>query len=197
MEDSADLKTFLNEKVEKFNQPSFIETDPIQVPRRFSQKENVEISAFFTATIAWGNRLSIIQNANRLMTHMDNQPYDFVLHASHDEKKQLNNFVHRTFNGSDCIYFIESLKNIYTKYDGLQSVFEKGFRTEHSVKSALIYFYDKFFELPGERTRKHVSNVSKGASAKRLNMYIRTIEVVEKFIVNFLIFSKLKIKYGS
>ena len=173
MKDFADLKNFLDEKVEKFNQLSFIETDPIQVPRKFSQKENIEISAFLTATIAWGNRLSIIQNANRLMSHMDNQPYDFIINASQEEKKQLNNFVHRTFNGSDCIYFIESLRNIYLKYGGLQSVFETGFRTDNSVKSALIHFFERFFELPGERTRKHVSNVKKGASAKRLNMLLR------------------------
>ena len=173
MELITDLKNFLDEKVEKFNRPEFIETDPIQVPHGFSKKENIEISAFLTATIAWGNRRSIINNAYRLMIMMENQPHDFILNASTSEKKQLTRFVHRTFNGSDCIYFVDSLQNIYKKDSGLQAVFETGYKLENSVKSALMHFHHIFFEIPGERSRKHVSNVRTGASAKRLNMFLR------------------------
>lgn len=170
---AMDLKSFLDEKVEKFNQLAFVETDPIQVPRKFTIKEDIEVSGFLTATIAWGNRTAIINNAEKLMFLMGNQPYDFVLNASNAEINQLNKFVHRTFNGGDCIYFIQSLKNIYKNHDGLQFVFEKGFQNENSVKSALVYFYEIFFELQGERTRKHISNVQKGSSGKRLNMFLR------------------------
>jgi len=173
MNNFAEVKEFLDEKVEKFNRYEFVETDPIQVPRNFSQKENIEISGFLTASIAWGNRRSIIQNALKLMQLLDNQPHDFILNASGNEKRQLEKFVHRTFNGSDCIYFIESLKNIYGHHGGLESVFLKGYEEENSVKSALIYFHKVFFELQGERTRKHISDVKKGASAKRLNMFLR------------------------
>ncbi len=168
-----ELKDFLDEKVEKFNQPAFVEADPIQVPRKFILKEDIEISGFLTATIAWGNRTAIIKNAERLISLMGNQPYDFVLNSSNSEILQLKHFVHRTFNGEDCIYFIQSLKNIYQNHDGLQSVFEKGLRNENSVKSALAYLFEIFFELPGERTRKHISNVQKGSSGKRLNMFLR------------------------
>ena len=169
----TDLKSFLDEKVEKFNQFAFIETDPIQVPRGFSQKENIEIAAFLTATIAWGNRQAIIKNAVKLMNLLDNQPLDFIIHSSAKEQNKLENFVHRTFNGVDCIYFIQSLKNIYQNHGGLQTVFETGFQNDKRVKTALTYFHSVFFILPGERTRKHVSNVEKGASAKRLNMFLR------------------------
>ena len=168
-----ELKIFLDEKVNQFNQPAFIETDPIQVPKSFSEKENIEISAFLTATIAWGNRQAIIKNAFRLMSLMENQPYDFILHASENEMEQLRKFVHRTFNGHDSIYFIRSLKNLYKNHGGLQSVFVKGFQQQNTAKSALEYFYNLFFEQEGERTRKHVSNVTKGASGKRLNMFLR------------------------
>ena len=41
------------------------------------------------------------------------------------------------------------------------------------MKSALEHFYSVFFEIKGERTRKHISNVAKGASGKRLNMFLR------------------------
>ena len=169
----TDLKEFLNEKVEKYNQPVFIDTDPIQVPKQFTEKEDIEIAGFLTATIAWGNRTAIIKNATRLMAMLDNQPFEFVLNASEAEINLLKKFVHRTFNGDDCIYFINSLRNIYKNHGGLQAVFEQGFRKENTVRLALENFYNIFFEMEGERTRKHISNVEKGASAKRLNMYLR------------------------
>jgi len=180
-----DLKNFLDEKVEEFNRPKFIESDPIQVPKLFSAKEDIEISGFLTATISWGNRPAIIKNALRLMSMLGNQPHDFILNASNDEINKLERFVHRTFNGDDCIYFIRALRNIYTHYGGLQTAFETGFEQHHSIKSALAYFYTVFFELKGERTRKHISNVQKGASAKRLNMYLRWMSREDKSGVDF------------
>lgn len=60
---NQDLKDFLDAKVIQYNNIKFIESDPIQVPHQFSKKEDIEIAAFLTATIAWGNRKSIIKNA--------------------------------------------------------------------------------------------------------------------------------------
>lgn len=181
----AELKEFLDEKTEKYNRPAFIESDPVQVPRQFSRKENIEIAAFFTATIAWGSRPAIIKNALRLMEWMDNSPYDFIMKTPASGFNVLNPFVHRTFNGGDCIYFARSLKNIYSNHGGLQQVFETGFQKEGSVKSALEYFHSVFFEFAGERTRKHVANVQRGASAKRLNMFLRWMVRRDKGGVDF------------
>ena len=181
----SDLKDFLDEKVEKYNQPHFIQTDPIQVPKQFTGKEDIEIAGFLAATIAWGNRAAIIKNALRLMAMLDNQPHDFVLNASEKELDRLQKFVHRTFNGDDCIYFIRSLRNIYKTHGGLQTVFESGYQKEETVKSALAHFHSVFFEMEGERTRKHISNVTKGASAKRLNMYLRWMCRNDKSGVDF------------
>lgn len=180
-----DLKSFLDEKALKYNQSFFIESDPIQVPKNFSDKENIEIAAFLTATIAWGNRLSIIKNAIKLMALMENQPHEFVLSASKADLKNLEQFVHRTFNGGDCVYFIKSLQNIYQNHGGLQRVFENGYKKDNSVKSALTEFYSVFFEVSGERSRKHVSNVENGASAKRLNMFLRWMVRNDKSNVDF------------
>lgn len=173
MEDLADLKEFLDEKVVKYNQPNFIESDPIQIPKLFSEKRNIEIAGFLTAVIAWGSRPAIIKSAKKLMQLMDFQPYDFTLNASKTELASLKKFVHRTFNGEDCIYFILSLRNIYKNYNGPEEVFKVGFQKSNTVKSSLEYFYGVFFEVRGERTRKHISNVKSGASGKRLNMFLR------------------------
>ena len=74
-----DLKEFLDVKVQQYNNLNFIESDPIQVPHLFHKKEDIEIAGFLTATIAWGNRKSIINNAKHMMSLLDNSPYDFVM----------------------------------------------------------------------------------------------------------------------
>jgi uncharacterized protein (TIGR02757 family) len=167
------LKEFLDEKADLYNRPAFISSDPIQVPKQFSEKENIEIAAFLTAAISWGNRTAIIKNALRLTELLNSNPYEFIVHANDTEINSLKKFIHRTFNGDDAIYFVNSLKNIYQNHGGLQKVFETGYRKGHSVKAALAHFHRVFFENKGERTRKHLANVEKGASAKRLNMFLR------------------------
>ena len=169
----SELKVFLDEKVIQYNNPQFLETDPIQIPHLFSQKEDVEISAFLTATIAWGNRKSIINNAHKLMEMMGQSPYDFVLNHTDKNLDNLSGFVHRTFNGIDLKYFIQSLQNIYIRHNGLEGIFT-AFQTKDSLQPAISKYKEVFFELPHElRTKKHVSDPVKGSAAKRINMFLR------------------------
>jgi len=171
---STEIKEFLDEKVNRYNYSSFIETDPIQVPKLFTTKENLEIAGFLAATLAWGQRPTIIRNALKFVELMHNNPIEFLLNSPEEEWDVFLNFKHRTFNGTDCIYFLKALRNIYLNHGGLEQVFTKGFQKEETIFSALIYFRKVFFELEHEhRTEKHVSDVKKGASAKRLNMYLR------------------------
>src|SRR5690606_20933043 len=121
----AELKQFLDEKVILYNKPDFIDTDPIQIPHLFTQKEDVEIAGFLAATIAWGNRKMIINNAKKMMDLMGNSPYDFVMSHNDTHLDNLEGFVHRTFNGVDFISFIKALRHIYTNYGGLEAVFSK------------------------------------------------------------------------
>ena len=136
----TELKEFLDEKYYQYNVPEFIESDPIQIPHMFSKKENIEISAFLTSTIAWGQRKTIIKNAKFLLNLMDNSPFDFVLNVTEKELKIFENFKHRTFNGEDCMYFIKSLQNIYKNHGGLQNVFYKAYSQNQEIKDSLLYF---------------------------------------------------------
>ena len=108
----SELKDFLDEKVIQYNNPKFIESDPIQIPHQFSKKEDVEIAGFLTATIAWGNRKSIITNASKLMNLLDQAPYEFVTQHQDIDLERFEGFVHRTFNSIDAKQFIKSLKHI-------------------------------------------------------------------------------------
>jgi len=168
-----ELKEFLDVKVDQYNLPFFLESDPIQIPHKFSAKEDIEISAFLTATIAWGNRKSIINNANRMMSLLDNAPFDFVQNHTASDLDQLKDFVHRTYNGSDFSFFIRSLKNIYTNHRGLEHVFANN-ATKDSMQNSISEFKKVFFEIPHpQRTTKHISDPLKGSAAKRINMFLR------------------------
>lgn len=171
--DNESLRIFLEEKVAQYNTLGFINDDPIQIPHQFTSKEDIEIIGFLVATIAWGNRKMIIRNGKKMIDLMGNAPYDFILSHQQKHLDRLDNFAHRTFNGIDFKYFILSLKNIYTKYNGLENIFIKH-QTETSLLPAISKFQQIFFELPHlNRTEKHIANPAKGSVAKRINMFLR------------------------
>ncbi|WP_299116722.1 TIGR02757 family protein [uncultured Winogradskyella sp.] len=168
-----ELKDFLDNKVELYNNPRFIESDPIQVPHQFSKKEDIEIIGFLTATIAWGNRKSIITNAKRMANLLDHSPFEFVMQHQDSDLEQLQSFVHRTFNDYDFIQFITSLRHIYITHNGLEAVFAKYAET-NSLQNSIHKFKQHFFEIEHlERSKKHVSDPLKNSAAKRINMFLR------------------------
>jgi len=169
----TELKEFLDEKVEKYNRIDFIEHDPISIPHNFTNKEDIEISGFLAATIAWGNRTMILRNANRMMDYLDNSPHDFILHHSENDLERISKVIHRTFNAADFIYFIKALKHIYKTQNGLEGIFNQ-YRTKDSLQPAIHQFRNMFFELPhNSRTMKHISDPSSGSAAKKINMFLR------------------------
>jgi uncharacterized protein (TIGR02757 family) len=170
---NPELKSFLDEKVELYNNPNFIESDPIQIPHQFSLKEDIEIAGFLAATIAWGNRKMIIQNSKKMMNLMGDSPYDFVMNHQEYHLEKLEKFVHRTFNGSDFSTFIKGLNHIYTDHNGLESVFSKNIE-ENSMQKSISEFKKIFFEIEHQnRTQKHISDPLNNSAAKRINMFLR------------------------
>ncbi len=177
-----ELYDLLEEKADLYNRLSFIETDPISIPHLFTRKEDIEISGFLTATIAWGQRKTILKNAEALMKRMDLAPFDFIRNASPKETSALKNFKHRTFNGTDLAFFLQALKNIYSSRGGLEKIFS----AKAEMKDAIINFRDAFFSIKHPaRTRKHVSNPEENSSAKRINMFLRWMARKDKRGVDF------------
>ena len=167
-----ELKQFLDQSVLKFNTPGFIPADPVSIPHRYSRKEDNEIAGFLTATIAWGNRKSILASAGRMLALMDHTPYDFLSNASPKDFKPALQFVHRTFNGEDCLFFLTSLRNIYREYGSLEPLF--GTFGEHGAAHGINGFRTLFLKtahLP--RSRKHLADPFAGSAAKRINMFLR------------------------
>jgi len=188
---TSDLKEFLDEKVDLYNRPSFIEHDPISIPHLYTRKGDIEIAGFLAATIAWGNRKMILRNARRMMEIMDNSPYEFIMNSKPSDFERINGFVHRTFNSTDMIYFLKALQNIYRYKGGLETVFSSHL-TEDSLQPAIHEFHKVFFELPHpKRTERHVSDTSKGSAAKKLNMFLRWMVRNDNFGVDFGIWKRI------
>ena len=170
---SDELKLFLDAKVLQYNAPGFIDTDPVQIPHGYSLKEDIEISGSLTATISWGNRASILKSASRMLELLGNSPYDFILNHKDEHLIKMEGFVHRTFNSTDLYTFIEALKFLYQKQEGLEGIFTK-YKTEDSVQPAIHHLKREFFKVPHlKRTQKHLPDPFNGSAAKRVNMFLR------------------------
>jgi len=171
---TADLKSFLDKKYKQFNQPSFIENDPVSIPHRFTKKQDIEIAGLFAALLAWGQRKTIIRKCSELLAIMDNDPYNFIRHHSAKDLKPLSDFKHRTFNGTDALYFIEALRNLYSTEKSLEKHFAVN-ASEETVEAGLVRFHRAFFSLPDHpaRTKKHLPTPERKSSCKRINMYLR------------------------
>lgn len=188
------VKKVLDVKVQLYNQPSFIKGDPISVPHRFTQKQDIEISGLFAAVLAWGNRTSIINSCNKLMLWMDNVPYDFILNHHETDLKKFLSFAHRTFNATDLLYFIHFLQWHYSTHSSLEDAFVPGRTyTAEIVEQALIHFHNYFFSIEHpDRTRKHISTPQRKSACKRINMYLRWMVRKDKQGVDFGIWKKIK-----
>lgn len=168
-----ELKSFLDAKYEQYHSREFIESDPIQIPHLFSKKQDIEISGFLTATIAWGQRVSIIKNATRLMDMMDRSPYEFIMQHEEKDLAQMQHFAHRTFNSDDLFFFIHSLNILYSKNDSLEDLFLPQ-KDDTDLKNGIYNFRSSFFQQEHlKRTEKHVSNPMSNSACKRLNMFLR------------------------
>lgn len=187
----TELKSFLDEKVELYNNPNFIESDPIQIPHLFSLKEDIEIAGFLAATIAWGNRKMIIKNAHRMMDLMGNAPYDFILSHTETDLEKIDSFVHRTFNSVDFTGFIKGLQHIYKNHGGLESIFT-AHQEPDSMQKSITEFKRLFFEIPHQyRSQKHISDPLNNSAAKRINMYLRWMIRQDNKGVDFGIWKKI------
>ncbi len=152
----GELRALLERLCDRYNRPEFIEDDPISVPHAYTDRADREIAGFLAATIAWGNRKSIVR------------------HASDRELAQLDGYAHRTFNGSDLRDFILALRLLEERFGGLGAFFEERYQATGSMPQVLAEFRREFFGCRhAPRCEKHLSSIDKGAACKRLCMFLR------------------------
>ncbi|MDG1063247.1 MAG: TIGR02757 family protein [Flavobacteriaceae bacterium] len=168
-----ELKSFLDTKFHQYYNRGFTQSDPLQIPHRFTQKEDIEIAALLTATISWGQRPTIIKNALKMMSLMDDAPYDFIVNHKPSDLSAFDGFVHRTFNSDDLIFFVKGLRHIYKAHHGLESVFAQH-KHDPFLHDAIFTFRECMCSVPHQkRSEKHLSNPLNNSAAKRLHMFLR------------------------
>lgn len=182
------LKRLLDEKLDTYEQPEFIDDDPISIPHKFDSLQDIEIMGFFAAILAWGQRKTIINKCNELIELFDGAPYQFITQHQEQDLKRLLGFKHRTFNPTDLLYFIAFFKNYYSQHSSLEQAFSRHLPAGSAhVGPALEGFRNDFFSLPDapHRTGKHVASPVKGSTCKRINMYLRWMVRSDRFGVDF------------
>ncbi|MHA6248063.1 TIGR02757 family protein [Pontibacter sp. CAU 1760] len=169
------IKALLDDRVEKYNQPDFIPNDPVSIPHRFTKKQDIEISGFLAAILAWGQRKTIINNCLKLMDLMDNAPHDFILNHQDQDLPRFLGFKHRTFNDTDLLYLLHFFQQYYQQHDSLETAFVGENNQLSSQKERLMHFHNLAFSLEDapQRTRKHIATPARKSACKRLNMYLR------------------------
>lgn len=192
-----ELKIFLDEKADQYNHPDFIGNDPIQIPHRFTLKQDIEIAGFLAATISWGNRKAIIKSAEKMLDIMGNTPHDFVLnHSEKDLRSIEGKSIHRTFNGEDFVYFMKQFNRIYRENQSLESLFRLH-ESETSFLHSVERFRNNFLGAEKHRSHKHVSSPYKNSSTKRIIMFLRWMVRKDKRGVDFGIWENTGQQYLS
>lgn len=167
------LKGLLDAKAEEFNTKEFICKDPVQFPRRFTRKEDIEVSAFLTATITWGKRNSILKSAENMHREMGDSPYTYIMDGGYKSLGFQN--IHRTFFGHDMAYLCKGLHAIYRQYGGLEALFSSVAAGEGRLWEGIGLFRKHIIEANncgGHRSLKHISNPDSSA-CKRLHLALR------------------------
>jgi len=190
-----ELKSFLDKKVNEYNQPGFIKDDPIVIPHSYSKKEDIEITGFWASMLAWGQRKTIINKCKELFGMMDNAPHQFITEHSDADLKPFLNFKHRTFNDIDTLYFIDALSRIYREFQSLEEAFKIGLNeNDEHIGNGLIGFHEYFFDSENapHRTRKHIATPERKSACKRLNMFLRWMVRKDENGVDFGIWNDIK-----
>ncbi len=163
-------KKELDTLVKEYETKDFIKDDPIQIPHRFENEEDITISAFITSCFAYGNRKVFIRKLNELFQMIDNKPYNFVMNF---EPNKLQNFNYRFSKELDVIAFFAKLHELYKSGKNLKKLFKENYQSDiqSMLQAVCDYFYNECDLTQGYCHL--IPNPKKGCAMKRMNMFLR------------------------
>lgn len=167
-------KTELNKLVEKYENKTFIESDPIQIPHRYKDKKDIEIVAFISALFAYGSRKVFIPKLDELFSKMGEKPLEYIKNG---EFSNLINFNYRFAKENDVIEILKILSKLYNSNETIQTLFRYGYEQKSDIKGMLQvvtdYFYLNSTDNVGEGFYFMLANPKNNGAMKRLNMFLR------------------------
>lgn len=169
-----EIRHLLDIMILRFNTPDFILTDPIQFPRSYTLKQDIEVSALLTAIITWGKRSMILKSAKKMHDIMGNSPYDYIMGEGYKTLGKSN--IHRTFFEDDLAYVSRGLNKVYHTYDSLESLFstlphnkERLWQGVTTLREFIVSANEEY----SVKSLKHVSNPQASSACKRLHLAIK------------------------
>lgn len=172
---NKDLIQLLEDETARINSPAFIDSDPVQFPRRFSELRDIEIVSFLSAMIAWGNRKMICRDAEKLLDIMNHEPYLYLKSGDFEELEDSRN-IHRTFFARDLKYFLRGMKQIYADYPSLDALGEAfNLKDEAAPAWRLVEEIQKYMNRANDNTAcpRCFPSQLKTTALKRVNMALR------------------------
>ena len=161
------LKRILLNWAKQYNTPEFIDKDPIQVPRLYNNKKDIEICAFVTSWIAWGSRKQIIKTAMHISNDLfQGEPYKYIMGRKYDCYRHNKSCLYRTYTHADFYQLCDCLFSVYSLgmdlEDAVNDVMGRDHRETPLSALQLIFSETKGIPMPGSKS-----------ACKRLCMFLR------------------------
>lgn len=164
----AQLKQYLIDLANKYETKEFIKSDPIYFPRKVKEmggsKQDIEISAFISAWLAYGSRKCFMDKIELLHKFMNWKPYKFIKSGLYRLCEKDNSTLYRFYKWNDFYSLCEALYGIYNEFFTLEDLL--GYHELGSLKS-LQYEFGYMEGIKG------IPSDESNSSCKKLNMFLR------------------------
>ncbi|MBQ8460563.1 TIGR02757 family protein [bacterium] len=163
-------KSELDKLVEKYENEDFIKDDPIQFIHKFDNKKDIEIAGFIASLLAYGSRKQFISKLDNLFEIAQNEPLNFIKNF---EPEIIGDFNYRFGKPNDFISIFQILKELYNSSEGLEKLFEYGYKQNKMFEVVVDYFYARANKNVGQGFYHMIPNPRNGGAMKRMCMYLR------------------------
>ncbi len=183
-------KSEIDKLAEEYETIDFIKDDPISIPKRFSEKKDIEIAGFIASLVAYGRREVFLKKLDNLFEIAQNEPLNFILNF---EPKVLGDFNYRFGKPDDFSQIFLIMRHLYSKNSSLEELFKYGY--EKPVQSNMFipitdYFYSRAKDNNAMGFKFMIPDARKGSAMKRMCMYLRWM--VRKGPVDFGVWEFMK-----
>lgn len=168
------MKRFLDILYEEYG-TSYLETDPVSFPHRFSQERDVEIAAFISAILAFGRVGQIRKSVDDLLCRMGGVPHAFLFRSPSQRDKALQGFCHRFVGEKEISSLIGALSRLLTRFGSLKEAYFSC-HVEGNVPESLSLFVKMVKEMKEKNEGELkflLPDPRKGSACKRLFLYLR------------------------
>jgi len=181
---SAALKPELDRLYQSFNYQHSA-TDPIQIVRRYTRPDDLEVVAFCAASLAFGRVASVLQSIERLVAIMGRRPAEYVRRFEPArDAAAFAGLVHRWTRERDLVALLWIIRQMLERSGSIEGFFLEGYdEAAPDLAGALDSFsaramaldlkaaYGRIPKRPG--VGYFFPRPSKGSACKRLNLFLR------------------------